>query len=152
MSLPLMYVIGEPSFHGTSVCVFCCTIHSHKEAVHDRNVTFWFCALRSYMCAQSLSDIWLFGTPWTIVCQAPLSWDSPGKNTGVGCYFFLQGIFPTQGLNLRLLATALAGGTLYHWATLEALWAPGQLTNHSTAIFFSNCKIEMLLHKSTLHS
>ena len=24
-------------------------------------------------------------------------WDSPGKNTGVGCHFFLQGIFPTQG-------------------------------------------------------
>ena len=25
--------------------------------------------------------------------------DSLGKNTGVGCYIFLQGIFPTQGLN-----------------------------------------------------
>ena len=25
--------------------------------------------------------------------------DSPGKNTGVGCHAFLQGIFPTQGLN-----------------------------------------------------
>ena len=29
--------------------------------------------------------------------------DSPGKNTGVGCHFLLQGIFPTQGLNLDLL-------------------------------------------------
>ena len=28
--------------------------------------------------------------------------DSPGKNTGVGCHAFLQGIFPTQGLNLHL--------------------------------------------------
>ena len=26
-------------------------------------------------------------------------WDSPGKNNGVGCHFFLQGIFPTRGLN-----------------------------------------------------
>ena len=26
-------------------------------------------------------------------------WNSPGKNTGMGCYFLLQGIFPTQGLN-----------------------------------------------------
>ena len=26
-------------------------------------------------------------------------WDFPGKNTGVGCHFFLQEIFPTQGLN-----------------------------------------------------
>ena len=29
--------------------------------------------------------------------QAPLSMDSPGKNTGVGCPSLLQGIFPTQG-------------------------------------------------------
>ena len=28
---------------------------------------------------------------------------SPGKNTGVGCHFLLQGIFPTQELNLHLL-------------------------------------------------
>ena len=26
-------------------------------------------------------------------------WDSPVKNTGVGCHFLLQGIFPTQRLN-----------------------------------------------------
>ena len=26
-------------------------------------------------------------------------WDFPGKNTGVGCHFLLQGIFPTQGSN-----------------------------------------------------
>ena len=25
--------------------------------------------------------------------------DSPGKSTGVGCHFLLQGIFPTQGSN-----------------------------------------------------
>ena len=30
-------------------------------------------------------------------------WDSPGKNAGVGCHFLLQGIFPTQGVNLCLL-------------------------------------------------
>ena len=30
-------------------------------------------------------------------------WDFPGKNTEVGCNFLLQGIFPTQGLNLCLL-------------------------------------------------
>ena len=27
------------------------------------------------------------------------SWWATGKNTGVGCHFLLQGIFPTQGLN-----------------------------------------------------
>ena len=35
----------------------------------------------------------------TMVCP----WNSPGKNTGVGCHFLLQGIFQTQGLNLGLL-------------------------------------------------
>ena len=30
--------------------------------------------------------------------------DSPGKNTGVGCQALLQGIFPTQGSNPRLLS------------------------------------------------
>ena len=30
-------------------------------------------------------------------------WDSPGKNTGVGCCALLQGIFPTRGSNPRLL-------------------------------------------------
>ena len=29
-------------------------------------------------------------------------WDSPGKNTGVGCHFLFQRIFPTQGSNLDL--------------------------------------------------
>ena len=39
-------------------------------------------------------------------CNPPGSsvhWDPPGKNTGVGDHSLLQGIFPTQGLNLHLL-------------------------------------------------
>ena len=37
--------------------------------------------------------------PTRLLCP----WDSPGKNTGMGCHFLLQGIFPTQELNLGLL-------------------------------------------------
>ena len=37
--------------------------------------------------------------PTRLLCP----WDSPGKDTGVGCHFLLQGIFPTWGLNLGLL-------------------------------------------------
>ena len=37
-----------------------------------------------------------FATPH----HAPLSWDFPGKNTGVGYHFLLQEIFLTQGSNL----------------------------------------------------
>ena len=47
-------------------------------------------------------------------------WDSPGKNTEVGCHALLQGIFPTQGLNLYLLC-------LMHWqAGSLPLAPPGQ--------------------------
>ena len=42
-------------------------------------------------------------TPWTVAHQAPLSMEFSGKTIGVGCHFFLQGIFPTQGLNLGLV-------------------------------------------------
>ena len=32
----------------------------------------------------------------------PMAWDFPGKNTGVGCHFLLQGLFPTQRSNSHL--------------------------------------------------
>ena len=43
------------------------------------------------------SRVLLFTTPWTVVHQAFLSMVFFGKNIGVGCYFFIQGIFLTQG-------------------------------------------------------
>ena len=52
--------------------------------------------------------VWLLVTLWTVAHQAPLSLDSPGKNTGVGCHVLLQGIFPNQGSNLHVL-------WLLHW-------------------------------------
>ena len=36
-------------------------------------------------------------------------WDSPGKDTGVGCQAFLQGIFPTQGSNIFSYVSCLGG-------------------------------------------
>ena len=36
------------------------------------------------------SHVWLCATPEMAVHQAPRPWDSPGKNTGVGCHFLLQ--------------------------------------------------------------
>ena len=46
---------------------------------------------------------------WTVAHQAPLPWDFPSKNTGVGCHFLLQGIFLTQGLNPCLRVCSIAG-------------------------------------------
>ena len=51
----------------------------------------------------SPSHVWLLLPPWTVACQALCPWDFPGKNTRVGGHFFLQGIFPSQGSNPRLL-------------------------------------------------
>ena len=52
-------------------------------------------------------------------CRPPGScpWDSPGKNTGVGCLALLPGIFPTQGPNLHLLC-------LLHWQVGSLLLPP----------------------------
>ena len=36
------------------------------------------------------SRVQLCATPETAAHQAPPSWDSPSKNTGVGCHFLLQ--------------------------------------------------------------
>ena len=46
-------------------------------------------------------------------------WNSPGKNTGVGCHTLIQGIFPIQGLNPCILHCRQI---LYCWATREALF------------------------------
>ena len=55
------------------------------------------CELSHFSCAR------LFLTLWTVACQAPLSLGCSSKNTGVGCHFLLQGIFPTWGSNPCLL-------------------------------------------------
>ena len=55
-------------------------------------------------------------------------WDASGKNTGVGCHFLLQGIFPTQGSNPGLLH-------LLHWQAdslpLRHLGTPKKTTEYS---------------------
>ena len=38
------------------------------------------------------SRVQLCATPWMAAHQALRPWDSPGKNTGVGCHFLLQGM------------------------------------------------------------
>ena len=46
-----------------------------------------------------------FSTPHVLYSPPGSShqWDCPSKNTGVGCHFLLQGLFPTQGSNRGLL-------------------------------------------------
>ena len=69
------------------------------------------------MHALLLSCVWLFET---LAGQAPLS-VGLSKNTGVGCHFFLQGIFPTQGLTYFSCVFWIDRWILYHCATWKAL-------------------------------
>ena len=53
------------------------------------------------VCHPSVSDSL---PPHGLSAIRPLCpWNSPGKNTGVGCHCLFQEIFPTQGSNLSLL-------------------------------------------------
>ena len=63
-----------------------------------------------YACCtlSQISCVWICNprasSPPSLLCL----WDSPDKNTGVGCHDLLQGIFPTQESNTHLVC-------LLHW-------------------------------------
>ena len=69
------------------------------------------------MCSVVSNSLWPYGLYLTMfLCL----WDFPAKDTGVGCYFLLQGIFWTQGSYLYLLhLLTLAGKFFNHWATWD---------------------------------
>ena len=69
------------------------------------------CVLICFSCVQ------VFATLWTVARQAPLSMDSPGISTKVGCHVLFQGIFTTQGLKPCLLC-------LLHWKAGSLPLAP----------------------------
>ena len=71
---------------------------------------------------KSLSCVRLFVIPWTVPARLLYPWDFPGKITGVGCHFLLQGIFPTQGLNLGLLHCRQTLYRLSHKGNMRQLY------------------------------
>ena len=71
-----------------------------------------------YVASVVSDSLWPHGPyPARLLCP----WNSPGKNTGVGCHALLQGIFPTQGSNPHLLWLLHYRRILYCWATRKAL-------------------------------
>ena len=87
-----------------SVLVCMCPLFWGGSLVDSINIeNFKTCNL--HVCSVVSNYLWL--------CQIPLPMDFSGNNTavekkkkkniGVGCSFFLQGIFPTQGSSLHLL-------------------------------------------------
>ena len=76
------------------------------------------------MCSVVLDSSWSHGLePIRLLCP----WNSPGKNTGAGCHFLLQGIFLTQGLNLRLFRLLLCRWIFFFFKLLSHLGSPAML-------------------------
>ena len=87
--------------------------------------------VRSVSCSVMSHCLWPHGLPPTrLLCPG----DSPGKNTGVGCHFLLQGIFPTQGSNPHLLS-------LLQWQTDSLLLEPPGKHNSMVISIFTESLI-----------
>ena len=72
-------------------------------------------------------------------------WDSPGKNPGVGCQFLLEGIFPTQGSNPRLLSLLPCKCIPY---PLSHRGSPNLHTHKLVSFYTIGLKIECYLHQT----
>ena len=90
-----------------------------------------FCCKKAWKWKWSCSVISDSLWPHALLLTRPFCpWDFPGKNSGVGCHFLLQEIFPTQGLNLGLLHCRQL---LYHLShqNLKAVWFVAMATIHA---------------------
>ena len=98
----------------------------HLTQVADLQILFTYSSYFS-MCvclvAQSCPTLCDPLQPTRLLCL----WDFSGKNTGVGCHFLLQGIFPTQGSNSCLLCLLHCRWILY----------PLSIFSYITRIFYS---------------
>ena len=95
-----------------------------------KSVFSFFCCC--CLVTKLLSDS--FVTPWTVACQATedcrllCPWDSPCKNTRMGCHFLFQDIFPNPGI--KPVPPALQADylplshlrSLFHSQTHKWLW------------------------------
>ena len=97
-----------------------------------------------HMCAKSLQSCQIlrpYGLkPSRLFCP----WDSPVKNTGVGCHFLLQGIFLIQGWSLCLLC-------LLHWQSESLPLAPPRKPPWHSCFLISTCYL-ILNHLANLVS
>ena len=124
-----------------SICIYkslrkCVQIYTYKGCV-GRQIYLSICLsiYLSSLCLHACSISQLYLTlcdPMDCSHQAPLSMGFPDKNTGVGCHFLLQGIFPTQGFNPCPLPCQADSLPLTH------LGSPYSLYMNSLLQFFPN--------------
>ena len=85
-------------------------LYSKKENHHLH----WWHLTGLAVIVQSLSCVQLFCNPMDQPARLLCPCGFPGKNTGVGCHFLLQGIFPTQESNPCLLHSQMDPLLLSH--------------------------------------
>ena len=83
------------------------------------------------------SHVQLFATPWTVAFQALPSMGFSRKKYWVGCHFFLQDIFPTQGSTPGLLHCRQTPYCLSHqWSPQDKKDIKNQLSKKKKRISF----------------
>ena len=90
---------------------WCAVIHGvakSRAQLSDWTELNWICAC-VLSCFRRVASLWPQGQqPARLRCP----WHFPGKDSGVGCHFLLQGIFPTQGW------------TCISWGSCLGRWSP----------------------------
>ena len=87
----------EPASYGVESMLVCCLWWWGEEATKVSKARGQG-KLESVSCSVVSAILWHHGSGRLLY-----PWDSPGKNTGVGCHSLLQGIFPAQESNPGLL-------------------------------------------------
>ena len=72
------------------------------------NEEVWKVLVAQFSSVQSLSCVWLFATPGTVACQAPLSMGFPRQEYWSGLPFLSPGGFPHPGIGPSLLYCRLS--------------------------------------------
>ena len=142
IKLPAASVSGKHPFLVCRWLLTCCNLTRHRFPKVTKPImqTLPDCLPKACVCAQLLKQCPTLQPhglqPARIFCP----WNFSGKNTGVGCYFLLQGIYPTQVWSLGLLHWQASGqdqgkpkmdGKIPHdqqyWETLAPLSLKGQV-------------------------
>ena len=94
-----------------------------------------------YWCAQLLSHVWLFATPWTVACQAPLSMEFSRQKYWSRLPFLPPGDLPDAGIEpASLVSPASADGffTTGFFASWEAPYTNTHTHNWLTLLWTWN--------------
>ena len=123
-SLTLYKMYGETNFLN-KVIILLLKQQEDKEGIlwKVKRTLILITSYRVYVHAKSLQSFPTLCNPMDYSPPGSSLLRSLGKNTGVGCYALLQGIFLTQGSNPHLLHLLNCRWILYCWATRGALIA-----------------------------